>query len=296
MKSPDFTYAKAATLAEAFALKQQHGPDARWLAGGQSLLASLAFRLSEPTALIDISRLDELSGITHLGNVISIGAATTHAALGASALICQHAPLVAQAIPQIAHTAIRNRGTIGGSLAFADPAAELPACCVALDATFVIASAHAERRVSASKFFQGVYATELADNEILLAIEIPVHKPDEHHALVEITRRSGDYAMAGIAAIITQPADVVSDARLVFFALGDKPIVAIEAAACLVGHPLDDPAIEQAAKALARDIDPSADLNGSAATKRHLAQVVLLRALTKLSSSISRSVPSQSAS
>jgi aerobic carbon-monoxide dehydrogenase medium subunit len=284
MKSPDFTYAKAATLAEAFSLKAQHGPDSSWLAGGQSLLASLAFRLSEPTALIDISQLAELQGVAQNGDTIHIGAGTTHSALGASAVIGNHAPLIAEAIPLIAHTAIRNRGTIGGSLAFADPAAELPACCVALDATFVVASAHGERRVPAREFFHGVYATALADDELLVAVEIPVRKTNEHHTLVEITRRSGDYAMAGVAAIISATNAVVSDARLVFFALGDKPVVAIGAAACLVGQPLDEPAIDRATFVLSQDLDPSADLNGSAATKLHLAQVVLRRALTKLHS------------
>ncbi len=283
MKSPGFTYAKASTLAEAFSLKAQHGPDARWLAGGQSLLASLAFRLSEPTALIDISRLAELQGIALNGDILHVGAGTTHAAIGASAMMREHVPLIAEAIPLIAHTAIRNRGTIGGSLAFADAAAELPACCVALDATFVIASAHGERRFPAREFFHGVYATALAADELLAAIEIPVRKPSEHQTLVEITRRSGDYAMAGIAAIVTVINSAVSDARLVFFALGDKPVVAIGAAAALVGQPLDGLSIARAASALVRDLDPSADLNGSAATKLHLAQVVLRRALTKLS-------------
>jgi aerobic carbon-monoxide dehydrogenase medium subunit len=283
MKSPDFTYAKATTLAEAFSLKALHGPDSRWLAGGQSLLASLAFRLSEPTALIDISRLAELQGVALSGDAIRIGASVTHSTLGASALIRNHVPLIAEAIPLIAHTAIRNRGTIGGSLAFADPAAELPACCVALDATFVAASAHGQRHIPARDFFHGVYATALAEDELLTGIEIPVRKTNEQHTLVEIARRSGDYAMAGIAAIVTSTNAVVSDARLVFFALGDKPVAAIGAAACLIGQPLGEPAIDRATFALAQDLDPAADLNGSAATKLHLAQVVLRRALIKLS-------------
>jgi aerobic carbon-monoxide dehydrogenase medium subunit len=288
MKSPDFTYAKAATLAEAFRLKAQYGPDARWLAGGQSLLASLAFRLSEPTALIDISRLHELQGIKLSGDIIQIGAGTTHADLGTSGAIRDHTPLIAESIPHIAHTAIRNRGTIGGSLAFADPAAELPACCVALDATFVIASTHGERRVSARDFFHGIYATALDSDELLVAIEVPIRKPGEHQALVEVTRRSGDYAMAGVATIVSATNGIISDARLVFFALGDKPMVAIDAAAALVGQPLDEPAIERAAAALARDLDPPADMNGSPATKLHLAQVVLRRALANLNRAASQ--------
>ncbi len=298
MKVPDFVYARALTFDDAFRLKAQHGADARWLAGGQSLLASLAFRLSEPSALIDISDIQSLQGITQSGGVLRIGAGTTHAALGAAELVRTHAPLIADAIPEIAHVAIRNRGTIGGSLAFADPAAELPACCVALDATLVLASASGERRVPARDFFHGVYATALADDELLAAIEVPIRQPGEAHALVEITRRAGDYAMAGLAAAVvtqagtqasTQASTVVKDARLVFFALGDRPVVAVNAAAALVGLPLDETQVDRAAQALTRDLDPPGDLNGAPSTKRHLAQVVLRRALAKLMSEQARS-------
>lgn len=289
MKAPEFAYARAATLDEAFRLKAQRGADARWLAGGQSLLASLAFRLSEPTALIDISAISALQGITLGDGSIRIGAGTTHTALGASELIREHAPLIASAIPHIAHTAIRNRGTIGGSLAFADPAAELPACCVALDATFVLASATGERRVAARDFFHGVYATALSGAELLTAVEIPLQKSGEHHSLEEVTRRSGDYAMAGIAAVISQRAAMIDDARLVFFAVGDRPVVAVNAAAVIVGRPLDETEIDRAVQALTRDLDPPSDLNGSPATKLHLAQVVLRRALVKLTHASARS-------
>ncbi len=289
MKAPEFAYARAATLDDAFRLKAQHGLDSCWLAGGQSLLASLAFRLSEPTALIDISGIAALQGIMLGDGLVRIGAGTTHASLGASHIVRQHAPLIADAIPHIAHTAIRNRGTIGGSLAYADPAAELPACCVALDATFVLASAAGERRVSAREFFHGVYATALSDAELLTAIELPIQKSGEQHSLEEVTRRSGDYAMAGIAAVITCADAGVTDARLVFFALGDRPVVAINAAAALIGHPLDDAEIDRAALALARDLDPPGDLNGNPATKLHLAQVVLRRALAKLINDRARS-------
>lgn len=282
MKAPDFAYARATTLDDAFRLKAQYGPEAQWLAGGQSLLASLAFRLSEPTALIDISGIAALQGIAVSGGQIRIGAATTHAALGASEVVRAYAPLIAEAVPQIAHAAIRNRGTIGGSLAFADPAAELPACCVALDATLVLTSALGQRHVPARDFFHGVYATELVDGELLTAIDIPMRQPGESQTLVEITRRSGDYAMAGVAAVVTLADARVRDARLVFFALGDRPVVAINAAAALVGHALEEIEIERATLALTRDLDPPGDLNGDAATKTHLAQVALRRALAKL--------------
>ena len=284
MKAPDFTYVRAETLDDAFRLKAQHGPDSRWLAGGQSLLAALAFRLSEPTALIDISKIAALKGVTLNGGSVCIGAGTTHSALGASEVIRAHVPLLAQAIPEIAHVAIRNRGTIGGSLAFADPAAELPACCVALDATIVISGANGERRVSARDFFHGLYATALADAELIAAIEVRVIQPGEQHALIEVTRRSGDYAMAGVAAVIRHTARTVEAARFAFFSMGDKPVEAPNAAQALIGQALDAGQIELAVRAMQRDLDPAGDLNGGPETKRHLAGVVLRRALTQLAS------------
>ena len=173
MKAPPFAYVRAASLDEVFRLWGEAGPEARLLAGGQTLLASLAFRLSDPGTLIDITRVAELSGIAQTGNAIRVGALTTHAELGASDLVKGSVPLIAEAVPLIAHPAIRNRGTIGGSLAFADPAAELPACCVALDATIIARSATGERRIPAAQFFTGLYATALAQNELIAAIELP---------------------------------------------------------------------------------------------------------------------------
>ena len=163
MKAPEFIYVRAGSLEEAFRAKAAHGPDSRWLAGGQSLLAALAFRLSEPAALIDVSRIAELQGITVKGGKVRIGAGTTQTVFGASEAIKKHLPMLAEAIPLIAHAAIRNRGTIGGSLAFADPAAELPACAVALGATIVAANAEGERRIAARDFFRGTYETALRE-------------------------------------------------------------------------------------------------------------------------------------
>ena len=282
MKSPDFAYVRADTLDEAFRLKARHGADARWLAGGQSLLAALAFRLSEPTALIDISRIDVLQGIALNGSMVRIGAGTTHTALSGSDIIRRHVPLLAAAVPHISHTAIRNRGTIGGSLAFADPAAELPACCVVLEATFVAASAKGERRISARDFFHGVYATALENDELLTAIEFPQAMADDRHALIEITRRTGDYAMAGIAVALRLSDGKIDHARLAFFALGDKPVLANVAGGVLLGNDLDEDQIERATKAVSADIDPPGDLNGGPEMKRHLAQVVLKRALRQI--------------
>lgn len=282
MKAPDFVYCRAATLDDALRLKTEHGPEARWLAGGQSLLAALAFRLSEPVALIDISRIETLKGVTMTNGVVRIGAATTHAALAASDMVRLHVPLLAEAVLQIAHAAIRNRGTIGGSLAFADPAAELPACCVALDATLVAVGPNGERRIAARDFFLGVYATALEDAELLSAIEVPSLAPGDHHAFVEVTRRSGDYAMAGVAVVVRTEAATITTARAVYFALGDAPVEAKAVNAYLAGKTIDDEHIEAATKLALQDLDPAGDLNGGPAMKRHLAQVVLARALKQI--------------
>ncbi|HRK20028.1 MAG TPA: xanthine dehydrogenase family protein subunit M [Hyphomicrobiaceae bacterium] len=282
MKAPPFGYVRATSLAEALELLEKHGPDARLLAGGQSLIASLAFRLSEPTVLIDISRLDDLRGIHRDGDTIRIGAGTTHAQLGRDAVIAAHASLLHKAVPLIAHAAIRNRGTIGGSIAYADPASELPACCVALDAAVVVRSKGGVRRIAAREFFTGLLTTALDSAEIIEAIEVPVASPGSRHAIEEVTRRSGDYAMAGFAASVRLDGARVADARLVGFGIGETPVAASSAAAALVGRPLDADAISAAQASLNSDIDPPADPHGSSDTKRHLARVVLGRALRSI--------------
>jgi carbon-monoxide dehydrogenase medium subunit len=282
MKAPPLGYVRAGTLPEAFRLWRDAGPDARLLAGGQSLLASLAFRLSDPGTLIDIGRLRELRGISRDGGVIRVGALTTHAELGRHELIRTHVPLIAQAVPLIAHPAIRNRGTIGGSLAFADPAAELPACCIALDATVVARNAAGERRIKAAQFFTGLYATALDPCELIAAVELPVANPGERSAILELARRSGDYAMAGIAARAKLAGSALVDPRLVFFGLGDRPVVAERAMAAVGGKPVLPATVAAAQAALDADLDPPADQHGSPQTKRHLARVLLARALARL--------------
>src|SRR3990172_9097043 len=219
MKAPPFAYLRATSLEEAFKLWAGAGPEAKLLAGGQSLLATLAFRLSEPGTLIDISRVPELAGIGMAGDMVRVGALTTHAELGANDLIRQHVPLLAEAVPLIAHPAIRNRGTIGGSPAFADPAAELPACCVALEAQIVARGPKGERRIAAAQFFTGLYATALKDKELIAAVEIAVTRPGERSTILELARRSGDYAMAGIAARAKVAAGRLGGPPPLFFSL-----------------------------------------------------------------------------
>jgi carbon-monoxide dehydrogenase medium subunit len=282
MKAPPFGYVRAETLADAFRLMAAHGPDAKLLAGGQSLLASLAFRLSEPSVLIDISRVAELRGVSRDGDTLRIGAATVHAAVARDALVKSHVPLLAEAVPMIAHPAIRNRGTIGGSLAYADPAAELPACCIALGATVIATSVKGERRIAATDFFTGLFSTALAEGELIKAIEFPVATTGERSALVEVARRSGDYAMAGLAMRARVEGGVLHDPRLVFFGVGDTAVIARSAAMALAGKAPTGETIAAAQRALDGDLDPPTDQHGGPDMKRQLARTILTRAIARI--------------
>jgi carbon-monoxide dehydrogenase medium subunit len=243
----------------------------------------LAFRLSSPSTLIDISRVPELTGISAGGGMIRVGALTTHAELGAHPVVRQQVPLLAAAAPLIAHPAIRNRGTIGGSLAYADPAAELPACCVALDAVIVANSATAERRIPAAQFFTGLYATALGEKELITAIEFPASTAQQRSAILELARRSGDYAMVGVAAQAEFKNAEFVDGKLVFFGVGEAPVAAGAAVAVLTGKPLTGEAIARAEAALDIDLSPPADQQASSEMRRHLARVLLGRVLRRIS-------------
>lgn len=267
MKWPALRYAKADSLDALWSLQDEAGEDARVMAGGQSLLASLAFRLSNPGVLIDISHLPELKGIAEPGDVLRIGALTTHAALGRSDAVRRHAPLIHQAVPLIAHAAIRNRGTIGGNLTYADPASELPACLVALDASIALLSREGERRVAARDFFLGLFETALAPGEIIAAVEVPLATATARSAIQEVSRRAGDYAMAGLAAWADGAA-----ARLVYFGMGEVPVLAERASAALLSG-----GIKAAQDALADDLAPIGDQHSTAEMKLHLARVLTQR-------------------
>jgi aerobic carbon-monoxide dehydrogenase medium subunit len=282
MKAPPFSYLRAATFAEVFQLWRDAGTDAKLLAGGQSLLATLAFRLSDPGTLIDISRVHELRGIAQAGAAVRVGALTTHAELGRHELLRRHVPLLAEAVPLIAHPAIRNRGTIGGSLAFADPAAELPACCVALDAMIVARNGADERRIPAKEFFTGLYATALKPYELISAVEFPVAKAGERSTILELARRSGDYAMAGVVAKAKLTGSTLVDPRFVFFGVGDGPVLGEGAMAAISGQQVLPDTIASAQAALDCDLDPPSDQHGGREMKLHLARVLLARALRRL--------------
>lgn len=282
MKAPPFAYARARSLAEVFDLLARHGDGAKLLAGGQSLLATLNMRLSAPELLIDISRLGDLSGIQIRDGVIRIGALTTHAEIERSPEIRKHLPLLAQAAPHIAHPAIRNVGTIGGSLALADPAAEWPACCVALDAHFVIARKSGTRRVAARDFFKGLYSTTLRPDEVLAHIDIPAASPDDRSAFVELAQRRGDYAIAGLAAVAKRAGAALTDVQLAFLGVGPTPVLARGAMAAMEGKRASTDSIAAATKSLAKDLDPGPDLYSSSATKLQLARVLTGRALAAI--------------
>ena len=282
MKAPPFAYVRARSLVEVFDLMERHGDRASLLAGGQSLLATLNMRLSSPELLIDITRLAGLSGIAVRNGTATIGALTTHAAIERSAEIRKHLPLLAQAAPHIAHVAIRNVGTFGGSLALADPAAEWPACCVALDAQFVIGGNAGMRRVAAREFFKGLFATALRPGEVLTHVEIPVPGPECRSAFVELAQRRGDYAIVGLAAVAKVARGALSDLRLAFLGVGTAPVLARKTMAAMEGKRVSTESVAAATKALANDLDPTADLYSSAATKMQLARVLTGRALAAL--------------
>ena len=290
MKSPAFDYVRADSIEHVHSLLAQHGDDARVLAGGQTLLATLNMRLSQPALLVDIGGLSGLGGISVVGNTLRIGALTRHVDIEDSALVAQHAPLLAQAAPHIAHRAIRNRGTFGGALAYADPAAEWPACVLALGGTLVLASARGERRVAAQDYFLGLFATARQDDELLVACEVPCIAPGEsgeRQHFDELARRHGDYAVAGLAACAqwrssTLQGGTLQDVRLAFLSLGDRPIRARAAEAVLQAGPLTVARVDEADAALRKELDPFADLTHSAATKKQLAATLMRRAVQRL--------------
>lgn len=282
MKAPAFAYARPASLAEVYALLEQHGEGAKLLAGGQSLLATLNLRLSSPRILIDITGVPGLAGITVTKDSVRIGALTTHRELEHSADIASHLPLLAQAVPHVAHAAIRNMGTFGGSLAMADPAAEYPACCVALDAQLVIAGSKGERRIAARDFFKGMYETDLAPGEVLIAGEFRVAAKGYRSVFLELARRRGDYAIVGLAAHANTSGGRYADVRLAFLGAGGEPVLARATAAAIEGKSFGADTIALAQSSLARDLDPPADLYFSGATKLHLARVITGRALATL--------------
>jgi carbon-monoxide dehydrogenase medium subunit len=281
MKASAFSYARATGVSNALELLAAHGDKAKVLSGGQSLMPAMNLRLIAPQLLVDISEIAELRGIASSGDILSIGALTRHVDLQRSPEVAAHAPLLTEAIAHVAHPAIRNRGTLGGSLAHADPASELPACMVALNATIIVRGPKGERRIAAADFFKGIYETALSPQELLLAVELPVAGKNSAHFFCEFARRHGDYAIAGLAAQAIVQGDVFTDLRMAFFAVGDRPVLA-GAANRLVNVAITPPALSEALTALAEELDPQEDQQASAAMRRHLAKVLMTRCVSAL--------------
>jgi carbon-monoxide dehydrogenase medium subunit len=284
MKAAAFDYTKVSTVDEAVHVLARHAGTAQILAGGQSLMAMMNLRLAQPQLLVDISGIASLKGIQVQGQVLHIGALTTHHALLQSDLVARHAPLLAQAVPHVAHLAIRNVGTIGGSLALADPAAEYPAVALALSATLVAMGPKGQRRIAVADYFKGLYQTALAPDELLLGVEIPLAQSNQRFHFDELSRRRGDYAMVGLACALTLDATRVKEARLALLAVGDGPVLAHGAMQALAGQSITEATIQAAQQALAQDLQPNGDLQADPATKIHLARVLLGRALNALRS------------
>jgi carbon-monoxide dehydrogenase medium subunit len=282
MKPVRFEYHRPTSLAETFELLDRYGDDGRILAGGQSLVPALNMRLATPRALIDINRLPGLDAIRLEPEGLVVGALARQEAVERSPLVREHAPLLAAAVPHVGHAAIRARGTVGGSLALADPAAELPACAVALEATIRVSSRRGPRRVAAADFFRGVYTTALEPGEVVTDVVVPLAAPGWRSGFEELARRHGDFALAGLAARARVQGGAVAEARLVFFGVGTRPVRARGAEAALVGRRADAPALAAAGDALQRDLDPPGDVHGSAALRRHLAGVLLARVARRL--------------
>ncbi len=275
MKPSPFAYAKARSVAHAIDLLANE--DARLLAGGQSLIATLNMRLSAPRVLIDLNGIGALDAIALKDGMVEIGALVRHAQAERSVELAQHAPLIAKALPHIGHPAIRNRGTIGGSVAFADPAAELPACLLALGGEVAISGPRGARNVKADDFFKDLFETALTPRDVLTAVRVPAANADGRTGFAEFARRHGDYAMAGLAACARADGKGLKDVRLAYFGVGATALRARNAETALAGGDVD-----AAVQALDRDLDPPDDVQATGAVKKHLAGVLLRRVARQL--------------
>jgi carbon-monoxide dehydrogenase medium subunit len=284
MKPAPFEYYAPTTIDEALTYLAEHGYDAKPLAGGQSLIPTMNFRLSQPSVLIDLNRIPDLFFIhPDQDGGLRLGAMTRHAQVEADLYIAERAPLIHETMPKIGTTQIRNRGTFGGSIAHADPSAELPVVSVALDAKFLIRNLNGERWVPASEFFIGMFTTQLEPDELLVEVAIPPLPMKSGWALEEVARRPHDFALVGVAAVVTlDDRGTCQKVRLVFLSVGDGPVLAHQAAEVLTGQVPTSEAIRAAVEKAAQvDIDPGSDIHASADFRRHLAGVLAQRALER---------------
>ena len=282
MKARAFNYVRASTVVEALKAFEEAGDDASYIAGGQSLVPALALRLQAPQLLIDIAHIPVLRGVDLQGDWLRIGALTRHHEVLTDPLIRRHAPLYSEAAPHVAHPAIRNKGTLGGSISHADPASEFPAMTLALGAELEIASRDGVRRVPADDFFLDLFQTAIEPGELLVAIHVPVVQPSHRWAFHELARRRGDFALVGCGVLAEFVDDVVKQVRIAFFSVGSTPLRARQAEDSLVGKRLDQAAIAAAQAVVGDDLDPPEDEHAPPAMKRHLARVLLGRLLGEI--------------
>jgi len=278
MKAPTFKYLRAESRDEAYAAFTEYGDEGLVLAGGQSLMPMLNMRLAQPAVLVDINPISELSGILLRDQQLHIGATTRHVEVENSMLVAAELPLIGCAIKHVAHRGIRNRGTFGGSLAHADPAAEMPACAVVLDATLILQSRAGERRVKAADFFLGVMSTDRRSDEILTGIELPAQMSTDAWSFHELSRRHGDFALVGVAATAQRRSIGLDGLRLVVFGCEERPKVSKIAASMSLSRK----DVAELATAIADDLDPMSDLEGDAKTKRIQARTLVERSLEDL--------------
>jgi carbon-monoxide dehydrogenase medium subunit len=279
MKLPHFDYEAPKTVSEAVELLAEHLDEASVLAGGQSLIPLLAMRLAYPAVLIDINGIAELSGVSAANGWVTIGAMTREYVAEDSETVAGTVPLLAAALPLIGHEAIRSRGTIGGSLAHADPAAELPAVARALDAEFVVRGQSGERVVPAAEWFEGFLTTSRRPDELLTEVRFPAAERGTGISFQEVARRHGDFAIVGLAASLTLSGGAISDARLAFSGVSDVPVRAVGAEDLLVGEGPSPELFDEAARRATDDIDPPADLHGSSDYRRKVAGALARRGL-----------------
>ncbi len=293
MKPAPFEYHRPETVDEALALLVKGGTEAKALAGGQSLIPAMNFRLARPAILVDLNGIADLAYVHESAEGLHIGAMTRQRVAERDPLVARLAPLLREALPHVAHAQIRNRGTIGGSIAHADPAAELPAVMLALGARYRARGTGGARELPADGFFTSLFRTALAPDELLVGIVVPPPPPRAGSAFVEVARRHGDYALAGVAARVTlDEAGRCRDARIALLGVGEGPVLAARAAKALTGSPPTPDRIRDAANvAAAKDVDPPGDIHASSAFRRHLTGVLTRRALT---TAFARAAPASS--
>jgi len=282
LKPAPFDWYAPTSLDAALTLKAQHGDAARFLAGGQSLVPAMNFRVAQPGVLIDLNRIVALSGITWgTDGTLVIGAMTRYRQIERDPAIAARHPLLIEALAEVAHPQIRTRGTLGGNLSHADPASEMPAVMLVLDARFRLRSARGSRDMRAAEFFMAPLTTALAEDEMLAEIHIPAMPPLSGTAFLEVARRRGDYAMMGVAVLVARDAiGVCAEARLAFLSAGPTPMNAPRAALALVGTTLDADVIAAAARIAQEEVDPMGSVQANPGYQRHLAGVLTRRALT----------------